>query len=60
MALQKRWRKTYFSTPSAMSHEAYPFWTGEAFNKQRQKKDQVSIDVSHRRLAPGCLCEDRI
>lgn len=60
MALQKRWRKTYFSTPSAMSHEAYPFWTGEAFNKRRQKKDQVSIDVSHRRLAPGCLCEDRI
>lgn len=60
MALHKRWRKTYFSTPSAMSHEAYPFWTGDAFNKRRRKEEQVRIDVSHKWLAEGRLCEDRI
>ena len=59
MALHKRWRKTYFSTPSAMSHEAYPFWTGDAFNKRRRKEEQVRIDVSHKWLAEGRLCEDR-
>ncbi|WP_312633225.1 terminase large subunit domain-containing protein, partial [Escherichia coli] len=27
MASQKRWRQTYFSTPSSITHEAYKFWT---------------------------------
>ena len=60
MALHKRWRKTYFSTPSAVSHEAYPFWTGDAFNKRRKKENKVQIDVSHTSLSGGRLCEDRI
>ncbi|EHB6919858.1 oxidoreductase, partial [Escherichia coli] len=29
MASQKRWRQTYFSTPSSITHEAYKFWTGQ-------------------------------
>lgn len=33
MAMHKKWRKTYFSTPSSMAHEAYTFWTGERRNK---------------------------
>lgn len=60
MALHKQWRKTYFSTPSAMSHQAYPFWTGDQFNKRRAKKDQVKIDVSHARLSSGFTGEDKI
>ena len=60
MALHKRWRKTYFSTPSSMSHEAYPFWTGDAFNKRRKKEDRIQIDVSHLSLGNGRLCEDKI
>lgn len=60
MALHKRWRKTYFSTPSSMSHEAYPFWTGDAFNKRRKKEDRIQIDVSHLSLQHGRLCEDKI
>ncbi|NLC24426.1 MAG: terminase, partial [Oxalobacter sp.] len=60
MALHKRWRKTYFSTPSSMSHEAYPFWTGDSFNRRRKKEDRVQIDVSHKSLAEGRLCEDRV
>ncbi|PUA16810.1 terminase ATPase subunit family protein [Glaciimonas sp. PCH181] len=60
MALHKQWRKTYFSTPSAITHQAYAFWTGELFNKRRAKADQREIDVSHRRLASGFTGEDKI
>lgn len=58
MAMHKKWRLTYFSTPSAMSHEAYPFWTGDLFNKGRAAKDKVKVDVSHTALREGRLCED--
>ncbi|WP_043615189.1 terminase ATPase subunit family protein [Chromobacterium violaceum] len=58
MASQKRWRQTYFSTPSAMSHEAYPFWTGEQYNRGRPKAEQIRLDISHAALAAGRHCED--
>ncbi|RLR17796.1 oxidoreductase, partial [Sodalis-like symbiont of Bactericera trigonica] len=29
--------RTYFSTPSAETHEAYPFWNGERWNEKRPK-----------------------
>jgi len=60
MAMQKQYRKTYFSTPSSMAHQAYPFWTGERFNKRRAKKDRVDIDVSHSTLQMGHRGEDKI
>ena len=60
MAIHKKWRKTYFSTPSSTTHQAYPFWTGELFNKRRAKADQVKIDVSHSRLSSGFTGEDKI
>ncbi|OHX19745.1 terminase ATPase subunit family protein [Chromobacterium sphagni] len=53
MASQKQYRQTYFSTPSAMSHEAYRVWTGEAFNKGRPKAEHIRLDVSHQALAGG-------
>lgn len=60
MALHKKWRKTYFSTPSSMSHEAYPFWTGDLFNRRRSKAERRAIDVSHAALADGRLCADNV
>lgn len=60
MAMHKKWRKTYFSTPSSMAHEAYTFWTGERRNKGRPAADRVKIDVSHAALAGGRACEDRV
>lgn len=60
MALHKKWRKTYLSTPSSMNHEAYPLWTGSQFNKRRPKAEQVDIDISHSALAKGKHCADRI
>lgn len=58
MALHKMWRQTYFSTPSSMMHDAYPFWTGALFNLGRKKADRIEIDISHGHLAQGIYCAD--
>lgn len=58
MALHKRWRQTYFSTPSSINHNAYPFWSGARYNKGRKKEDRVEIDVSHAALVNGARCAD--
>lgn len=60
MAMHKKWRKTYFSTPSTVAHEAYPYWTGERHNRRRKKGNRIEIDVSHAALKDGRLCEDGI
>uniref|UniRef100_UPI000566EF15 terminase large subunit domain-containing protein n=1 Tax=Sphingomonas melonis TaxID=152682 RepID=UPI000566EF15 len=60
MALHKRWRRTYFSTPSTIAHQAHPYWTGEHRNRRVKKADRVSIDVSHAGVAAGRLCEDGV
>lgn len=59
MAMHKKWRKTYFSTPSSMSHEAYPMWTGKDGRKRKKDENPVPLDLSHKLLAPGLLCADR-
>lgn len=58
MAIHKHWRQTYFSTPSSLGHEAYPFWSGTLFNRGRKKEDQIKVDVSHAALAAGLRCAD--
>ncbi|NHQ84875.1 terminase ATPase subunit family protein [Iodobacter sp. HSC-16F04] len=58
MALHSHWRQTYFSTPSSLNHDAYPFWSGDAFNKGRVKADRILLDVKPASLAKGRLCED--
>lgn len=58
MAAHKQWRQTYFSTPSSVTHEAYPFWTGELFNRNRPKDQRIALDVSASSLSGGRLCED--
>lgn len=60
IATQKRYHKTYFSTPSTIAHEAFPMWTGERFNRRRQKADRVKIDNSHAALKDGALGADGI
>jgi uncharacterized protein YjcR len=57
MASQSHLRTTYFSTPSTLAHGAYPFWSGELFNRGRSNRDErVDIDISHQALAGGVLC----
>lgn len=58
MAMHKKWRQTYISTPSSITHEAYTFWTGEHFNRGKSKEKRIKLDVSHHALKDGRHCED--
>ncbi|TNI42162.1 terminase ATPase subunit family protein [Aeromonas veronii] len=58
MAMHKKWRQTYISTPSSLSHPAYAFWSGANFNRGKPKADKVEIDLSHANLSGGKLCAD--
>ncbi|ANY90451.1 terminase large subunit domain-containing protein [Pseudomonas putida] len=58
MGTHKKWRKTYFSTPSAVSHQAYPFWTGEAFRNSKRGKPTASEWPGEAAYTQGALCPD--
>lgn len=53
IATHKHFRKTYFSTPSVVTHDAYDLWTGERFNTGRPKGEQVKVDLNPKLLAKG-------
>lgn len=57
MASQKKWRRTYFSTPSTLTHEAYSFWSGDDFKNQKTKKASLPWP-SDLELHNGALCPD--
>lgn len=57
MATHKKWRKTYFSTPSATSHQAYPFWTGDTFRRGKHKNASKAFP-GEAELRKGALCPD--
>jgi uncharacterized protein YjcR len=59
MAMHRRWRQTYFSTPSSLNHDAYPFWSGEQFNRNRKKGEKALFDLGHAALKNGALGADR-
>jgi len=58
MATHKNWRKTYFSTPSAVTHQAYPFWTGEEFRNSKRGKKLGKEWPSEAAIHQGALCPD--
>jgi len=60
MAMQKRYRKTFFSAPSSVTHEAYQFWTGQEWNKKRAKDRRIDFDTSWKATKDGLLLPDRI
>lgn len=61
MATHKDFRITYFSTPSVTSHEAYDLWNGRWYRKTKACNDpEFAIDVSHKALKNGRLCDDGI
>ena len=57
MATHKKWRKTYFSTPSAVSHQAYPFWTGDTFKRGKHRNASKPFP-GEAELRQGVLCPD--
>jgi uncharacterized protein YjcR len=44
MATLSDYRKTYFSSPTAVSHQAYSIWSGERFT---QTNSDITIDVTN-------------
>ena len=58
MGTHKKWRKTYFSTPSAVSHQAYPFWSGEEFRNSKRGKKAGGVWPSEAAYTQGALCPD--
>jgi hypothetical protein len=61
MAMHKMWRKTYFSTPSSIQHEAYAHWSGDRFMRRKPKNERVPLDLSHDKLGSGGFTgEDRV
>ena len=60
MASQKRWRRTYFSTPSAISHPAYALWSGEHYKEKfRRRNQEVPEFPTDLQLRNGLLCPDK-
>ncbi|WP_455811913.1 terminase large subunit domain-containing protein [Pseudomonas graminis] len=58
MATHDKWRTTYFSTPSAKTHQAYPFWTGEEWKKGSKKRAAVAFPTFNEMRDGGRLCPD--
>ena len=58
MGTHKKWRKTYFSTPSAVSHQAYPFWSGDEFRNSKRGKKAGGTWPVESAYTQGALCPD--
>ncbi|MEH0833300.1 terminase large subunit domain-containing protein [Pectobacterium cacticida] len=58
MATHDKWRTTYFSTPSAKTHQAYPFWTGEEWKRGNKKRAAVKFPDFDELRDGGRLCPD--
>ncbi|EGR0802255.1 terminase [Vibrio alginolyticus] len=59
MATHKKWRKTYFSTPSSKMHQAYPFWTGDQWRKGKDSRAKVEFPTFDEFRDGGRLCPDK-
>jgi uncharacterized protein YjcR len=60
IATHKRWRKTYFSTASSLTHAAWKLWNGTKFNDRFPEKDRQKFDVSHEATKNGIKYADGI
>lgn len=55
MAAHKKWRRTIFSTPSALTHDAFSLWSGEDFQQRYAKRKPWPDDAA---LRAGTACPD--
>lgn len=60
MATLKIFRRTYFSTPSTLDHDAYAFWSGQEYNSKRAKDKRVVIELDGDGIKNGMLCGDKV
>ncbi len=59
MATHKKWRKTYFSTPSSKTHQAYPFWTGDSWKRGKESREKLDFPEFDEYRDGGRVCPDR-
>jgi len=59
MATHKKWRKTYFSTPSTKMHQAYPFWTGDKWREGKDTRKNIEFPTFSDFRDKGRLCPDK-
>lgn len=58
MATHKKWRETYFSTPSSKFHSSYAFWSGDLWKGADSKRKNV-LFPSHKEMHDtGAKCPD--
>ncbi|MCC8380199.1 terminase large subunit domain-containing protein [Xenorhabdus sp. PB30.3] len=58
MATHDHWRTTYFSTPSAKTHPAYRFWTGDTWRGNDAKRKNVLFPSVDEMRDGGRDCPD--
>ena len=58
-ATQKRFRKTYFSTPSSKNHPAYPFWTGDMWRGGKSTRKNIEFPSFDKLKDGGRVCPDK-
>ncbi|CNI14085.1 terminase [Yersinia frederiksenii] len=58
MATHDKWRTTYFSTPSAKTHQAYPLWTGDEWKRGSKKRAKVIFPSFDEMRDGGRRCPD--
>ncbi|HBM2908096.1 TPA: terminase family protein [Klebsiella michiganensis] len=60
MTTQQRFRITYFSTPSAKTHQAYGVWTGDDWKEDDPKRKVIPFPTDKALQAGGQRCPDTI
>ncbi|MGS1814088.1 terminase large subunit domain-containing protein [Klebsiella oxytoca] len=60
MTTQKRFRTTYFSTPSAKTHQAYPVWTGDHWKEDDNKRKVIPFPTDKALQKAGQRCPDTL
>lgn len=58
MATHKKWRETYFSTPSSKFHPSYAFWSGDKWKSDEPKRKNVVFPTFAEYRDGGRICPD--
>lgn len=58
MATHKKWRETYFSTPSSKFHQSYAFWSGDMWKENDPKRKDMIFPTFKEYRDSGRLCPD--
>lgn len=60
IASHKHYRKTYFSTPSTKSHDAYQVWSGGDYKKIQEVRPELAAwkEPTRKELQNGVVCAD--